>query len=318
MSAKPKSNELKLSRLYDAPVQVVWDAFTDPEQIKHWYGPRGHTITTHHKDPLRPGATWSYTMHAPDGTDFHNKTVYLEVDPGKRIVYDHGGNDDRPALFRVEVLFTPEGKKTRLDLTMTFESAERAKEIGKFIKLANGNSTWDRFAEFIEHKETGREQFVINRSFDAPIDVVFDMWIKPEHFAKWLGPTGSTMGFFASDVREGGVNHYWMTMGETKLFGKIYYREIVRPTRLVYTQQFCDEAGNISRHPLAPIWPETKLTTVTLCEEPMGSTRVTVVWEAFGPTTPEELAAFTSARAGMTQGWTGSFDKLEELLAETT
>ena len=54
MSSKTKSNEIHITRVYDAPVEAVWDAWTDPEQVKQWWGPRGFTITTHSKD-LRPG-----------------------------------------------------------------------------------------------------------------------------------------------------------------------------------------------------------------------------------------------------------------------
>ena len=56
MAAKSKSNEIKITRVYDAPVQAVWDAWTDPEQVAQWWGPRGFTLTTHSKD-LRPAGT---------------------------------------------------------------------------------------------------------------------------------------------------------------------------------------------------------------------------------------------------------------------
>src|SRR5262245_31832026 len=91
---KPRSNELKLTRLHDAPVHAVWDAWADPEQAAKWMGPRGFTLTTHSKD-LRAGGVWHYTMHGPDGTDYVNKTKYFEVEKHKKLVYDHGGNDDR-------------------------------------------------------------------------------------------------------------------------------------------------------------------------------------------------------------------------------
>jgi uncharacterized protein YndB with AHSA1/START domain len=82
----------------------------------------------------------------------------------------------------------------------------------------------------------------------------------------------------------------------------------------VYTQQFCDESEKVARHPMAPTWPETMLTTVKLAAEGPDRTRVTVTWEPHGATTPEELEAFIKSRAGMAQGWTGSFDKLEAYL----
>ena len=99
-----------------------------------------------------------------------------------------------------------------------------------------------------------------------------------------------------------------------KMYGRAEYLEVSHPHRLVYTQQFCDENENLSRHPMAPIWPATMLSTVTLSEEGPQQTRVTICWEAYGEVTPEELKFFAEARAGMTLGWTGSFDKLDAYL----
>ncbi|MEZ6045243.1 MAG: SRPBCC domain-containing protein [Planctomycetaceae bacterium] len=56
---------------------------------EQWWGPRGFTLTHHSKD-LRPGGTWHYTMHGPDGTDYPNMTLYHEVEKYKKLVYDHG------------------------------------------------------------------------------------------------------------------------------------------------------------------------------------------------------------------------------------
>ena len=117
MSAKNKSNEIQITRLYDAPLQMVWDAWTDPEQVAQWWGPRGFTLTTHSKD-LRPGGTWVYTMHGPDGTDWPNNTVYHEVVPLAKLVYDHGANDTQAPLFRVTVLFSEVNGKTKMDMRM--------------------------------------------------------------------------------------------------------------------------------------------------------------------------------------------------------
>src|SRR5437868_5685616 len=82
-----------------------------------WWGPRGFTLTTHSKD-LRSGGSWNYTMHGPDGVDYPNKTQYLEVEKYSKLVYDHGGNDDRSPLFRVTVLFSELNGKTKMDMTM--------------------------------------------------------------------------------------------------------------------------------------------------------------------------------------------------------
>jgi uncharacterized protein YndB with AHSA1/START domain len=313
MKAKNKSNEIRIIRIFDAPVQAVWDAWTDPRQVAQWWGPRGFTLTTHSKD-LRPEGSWNYTMHGPDGVDYPNKTLYLEVENYSKLVYDHGGNDDRPPLFRVTVLFSEVKGKTKMEMSMTLPTPEAAEETRKFIKAAGGNSTWDRLAEYLEKESSGKENFVINRTFDAPIELMFEMWTNPKHFSQWLAPTGFQMQFIKSDIRPGGNTLYFMTDGSVKFYGRAEYLKIEKPGHIVYTQQFCDENGKVSRHPMAPTWPETMLTTVALTAEESDRTRVTVTWEAHGATTREELETFIQAKGGMTQGWTGSFDKLDAYL----
>lgn len=315
MAAKNKPNEIYITRIYDAPVKTVWDAWVDPQQVAQWWGPRGFTLTNHSKD-VRTGGHWNYTMHGPDGVDWPNKTKYLEVEKYSRLVYDHGANDNQPALFRVTVLFTEIKGKTKMDMTMALATAEAAQETRKFIKKAGGDSTWDRLAEYLEKESTGKDNFVINRSFDVPLETMFQMWTDPKHFSKWLPPTGFNMNFIRADIRPGGSTFYCMTNNEgtMKMYGRAKYLEIEKPGRLSYTQQFCDEKENISRHPMAPTWPETMLTTVNLTEEGPNKTRVTITWEVYGNATPEEIQTFVAAKAGMTQGWTGSFDKLEDYI----
>lgn len=315
MAAKNKSNEIQITRIYDAPVQAVWDAWTDPEQAAQWWGPRGFTLTTHSKD-LRPGGSWTYTMHGPDGVDYPNKALYHEVEKHAKLVYDHGANDDRPPLFRVTVLFSEIGGKTRMDMSMGLATPEAADEMRKFIKQAGGNATWDRLAEYLEKESSGKEKFVINRTFNAPLETMFEMWTNPEHFSRWLPPTGFEMQFIRADIKPGGGSFYCMTgNGGVKMYGRAEYLKIEKPNCIVYTQQFCDENGKVSRHPMAPTWPETMLTTVQLTEEDADQTRVTVTWEAYGAVTAEELDTFVKSKGGMTMGWTGSFDKLETYLS---
>ncbi len=314
MPEKNNSNELRISRIYDAPVETVWEAWTDPEQVARWWGPRGFSLTTHSKD-LRVGGSWVYTMHGPNGEDYPNKTFYHEVQEYSKLVYDHGAHDDNPPLFRVTVNFTEVNGKTKMDMTMTLPTPEAAAETSKFIKKAGGEATWDRLAEYLEKGASGKEQFVINRSFDAPIELMYEMWTDPKHFAQWLAPTGFSMEFLRADIKAGGSTFYCMSgTGGMKMYGRARYLEMRKPDLIRYTQQFCDERENISRHPLAPTWPEIMLTTVQLTSEGPSQTRVTVTWEAHGSVTAEELEMFIKSRGGMTQGWTGSFDKLEQYL----
>ncbi len=313
---KAADNEILIIRLFDAPRKMVWEAWNDTEQAAQWWGPRGFTITTHSKD-LRPGGIWHYTMHGPDGIDYVNKTQYLEVEEYSKLVYDHGGNDEKKPMFRVTVYFTDEGGKTLLHMTMALPSKEAAQETKKFIKKANGNSTWDRLAEYLDQKKSGKDSFVITRTFDAPIGRVFEMWTDPKHFAHWMGPKGSTMEFLRTDIKPGGSSFYRMSSpGGPVMYGKAGYREISKPNRLVYTQSFCDEYEKVARHPMAATWPETMLTTVTLAEEGPDRTRVTILWEVFGDAGQAERDTFHNAKAGMGQGWGGSLDQLEDYLLE--
>jgi uncharacterized protein YndB with AHSA1/START domain len=65
--------EIVLTHVFDAPRELVWNAWTDPQQVVEWWGPRGFTTTIHEMD-VRPGGIWRHTMHGPDGTDYSSKS----------------------------------------------------------------------------------------------------------------------------------------------------------------------------------------------------------------------------------------------------
>jgi uncharacterized protein YndB with AHSA1/START domain len=253
-------------------------------------------------------------MRGPDGVEYPNHTRFIEVIPGSRLTYDHGGFEDRPPLFRVEVTFTESGEQTRMEMTMEFASPEAATEARKMIRQANGDSTWDRLAEYLELQNSGQDVFVISRSFDVDQDALYEAWTNPLHIMQWTPPTGFVGRYLSVEIRTGGQAFYEMSGNGVVLYGKANYLELVRPNHLVYTQVFSDRDGSISRHPLAPTWPETMKTTVVFSSEGPTRSRVTLQWEVFGPATPEERQMFSGAKAGMMMGWTGSFDKLEEYL----
>ena len=311
--AAAKPNEIRIIRVYDAPAKLIWTVWTEDKHIVKWWGPRGFTLTTKSKD-LRPGGKWIYTMHGPDGVDYPNITTYHEVEPYKKLVYDHGGNEERARLFTVTVTFEEHKGKTVMDMTMTLDTPEAAKEIKQFIKKAGGNATWDRLAEYLENQQSGKDPFVINRTFEAPIEKVFEMWTNPSLFSKWLPPVGFTMEYLNTDLRQDGTTFYKMSNDQMTHYGKMNYKEINPVHRLVYTQCFTDESGNLSKPPFEKNWPDMMLVTVTFTEEGPGETRVTVASEVYGEATEVERKIFHDAKGGMTMGWSGSFDKLEDLL----
>ncbi len=313
MSDKNKPNELYITRIYNAKIPQVWEAWVDPEQVAQWWGPRGFTISTVRKE-VRTGGDWLYTMLGPDGVTYPNHTQFLEVDPFRYLVYDHGGFEDKPPMFRVKVSFHDLGDKTEMEMTMIFPTPEAADETRKFIKIAGGDSTWDRLAEFLEKQNSGKEIFVINRSFDADIETLYESWTHPKHIMNWTPPAGLTGEFLSADIRPGGESFYKMSNPDFAMYGKAKYIEMIKPSYLVYIQNFADSNGNTARHPMAPTWPEAMKTSVRFFEEGPQKTRITLQWEVFGVASQEERDTFKSAKSGMTQGWTGSLDKLDEYL----
>ncbi len=84
------ARSIVVTRVFDAPRNLVFDAWTDSRHVGNWYGPRGFTLTTYEMD-VRPGGVWRFTMHGPDGVDYPNKITYIEIVKPERLVYDHGG-----------------------------------------------------------------------------------------------------------------------------------------------------------------------------------------------------------------------------------
>jgi uncharacterized protein YndB with AHSA1/START domain len=155
--------------------------------------------------------------------------------------------------------------------------------------------------------------FVISRVFDAPRDRVWKAWTEVERLKQWFSPKGFTVIAAKMDLRTGGSYHYGMRSPDgQEVWGKWLFREIKAPERLVLVNSFSDAAGNLTRHPMAPIWPREMLSTTTFTEQG-GETTLSLEWLPINAT-PEELAAFEAARAGMTQGWTGTLEQCTDYL----
>jgi len=111
--------EITMSRVFDAPRELVFRAWTDPELVAQWWGPDGFTNTIDEMD-VRPGGTWRFVMHGPDGVDYPNRIVYDEVLSPERIVYTHLSGP----RFQSTATFEEEDGRTRLTVRMYFESTE--------------------------------------------------------------------------------------------------------------------------------------------------------------------------------------------------
>jgi uncharacterized protein YndB with AHSA1/START domain len=90
--------EIVISRVFNAPRELVWRAWTDPKQIVKWWGPRGFSTTIEEME-VRPGGAWKLVMHGPDGTDYPAQSVFREVVKPERISFSHrGGRKGGPVL----------------------------------------------------------------------------------------------------------------------------------------------------------------------------------------------------------------------------
>src|SRR5580658_499211 len=120
-------------REFDAPRELVFEAWTDPKHLAQWWGPNGFTTTTSSFD-MRAGGVWRFVMHGPDGRDYQNRITFEEVVPPQRIVYRHGGGDDvEPVQFRQTVIFEDLGGRTRITWRGNFASAaERDRAIKEY------------------------------------------------------------------------------------------------------------------------------------------------------------------------------------------
>ena len=148
--AAAKPNELRLIRVYDAPAKLVWTMWTEDKHVTKWWGPRGFTLTTKSKD-VRPGGKWIYTMHGPDGTDYPNKVIFLEVVKPERLVYKHASDDETENVnFHVTVTFEAAGDKTKLEMRSVFESKEELARVEeKYGAIEGAKQTVSRLEQYL-------------------------------------------------------------------------------------------------------------------------------------------------------------------------
>ena len=158
--------------------------------------------------------------------------------------------------------------------------------------------------------------FVLTHQVDAPRDLVFRVWTDREHLLQWFGPKGCPLASATSDVRPGGMMHYAMRLPDGGLmWGKWAYREIAAPERLVFAASFSDEAGGVTRAPFSAGWPLEMLSTVTFDAIDAGRTSITLRASAHNATELER-ETFAAAHNSMRQGWGGTFNQLDEYLAQ--
>lgn len=138
METKEKNNtagrrELFISRLLNAPGELVWEVWTNSEHIANWWGPDGFANTINKMD-LKPGGEWNLVMHGPDGTDYKNKSIFKEIKAPELIVYEHVSAPE----FTATINFIEKGKQTLIEWSMLFETEEQFEQTVKTFKADEG------------------------------------------------------------------------------------------------------------------------------------------------------------------------------------
>ena len=130
------SREILIARTFNAPRELVFEAWTDPKHVAQWWVPDGFTNTIHEMN-VTPGVVWRFTMHGPDGVDYPNKIAFLEVVRPERLVYVHG-DENEPGQFHVRVTFAAQGAMTHLTMRALFRSAAERDEVVKKHNAVEG------------------------------------------------------------------------------------------------------------------------------------------------------------------------------------
>jgi uncharacterized protein YndB with AHSA1/START domain len=306
--------EITITRVYDAPRELVWKAWTEPEQFKRWWGPKAFTAPVSKID-LRVGGKYLSCMRGPDGKDYWSTGVYREIVPNERIVVtdsfsDEKGNivpashygmaGDWPLELLVTVTFEELGDKTKMILRHEGIPSGLMRELTEtgwsesFDKLADSIVTDDRTRIIAER---GKREVIITRVFDAPRDLVFKANTDRNLIPQWWGPRRLTTTIDKMEVKAGGL---WRIVqrdaaGNEYAFHGVYH-EVRSPERIVDTFEFEGMPGHVS------------LETCTL-EEIGGRTKM--INRSVYQTVEDRDAMLKS---GMEEGVFESMDRLAELL----
>jgi uncharacterized protein YndB with AHSA1/START domain len=291
----PEEREIVTTRVVDAPPEAVYRAWTEPEHLARWWGPKGFTNTFDVFEP-RPGGEWRFTMHGPNGADHPNASVFVELAPPGRIVLDHLSGHQ----FRVTATFEALDGRTRVTFRMGFETAKECAKVKSFAVEKNEENMDRLEIELARMAAPGPARvFAFSRLIDAPRERVYAAWAEPERMAKWFAPKPFELIVHRMDFRPGGRFRMAMRGPDGSDFpfsGR--YGEIVPGEKLTW-------AGELGDGP-----PEQVSTVVTFKDEG-GGTRLDAR-QTFHVITPD----IEQALAGADAGWNMTLDQLTAHVAE--
>jgi uncharacterized protein YndB with AHSA1/START domain len=281
----PKNRVMSMTRTLNAPRELVWEVYTQPEHMVHWLASNDWTTPSAEVD-LRPGGRHRVEMRPLEGGEgFFFEGVYDEIVEPELLVLRIG--DGRIMRTTLEDLG---GSKTKLTIAWEMAEAEELERQGYSQIL-------DKLAAYVVDRRPDKPEIIITREFEAPREVVFKAWTDPAQLRQWFGPNGFSVPTAESDPRPGGV--FRVVMRFSAGDGKDYpstgtYREVIAPERIVMTMAGEGADGSIT----------DSLLTLTFTER-AGKTLLIL----------HHTAGAGKGLGGAAEGWKQSLDKLAKLIA---
>ncbi len=255
-SSSAPSREIVLSRDFDAPRELVWEAMTSPEHVVHWWGPQGFRTEIEVME-VRPGGAWIHTMVGPDGTRYPNKSIFRDVVRPERIVYVHGGRREGGPGVGFVATWTFDAlapRRTRVTLRMEFRSAaDRDFVVREFGAVEGGRQTLARLDEFLSDAP-----LVVDRELAAPVDVVWQALTDLAHLRRWYFPQLSAFA-----ARVGFETEFTVSHAGRDFVHRWRVTAVLPLQRLAYAWGYAGyPGGSVVTFHLAPAGAGTRLTLV--------------------------------------------------------
>ncbi|MGF1653937.1 MAG: SRPBCC family protein [Actinomycetales bacterium] len=141
--------EIVISRVIDAPRELVFEAFTGVQHLARWWGPDGFTTATRAFE-FRVGGEWDFVMHGPDGTDYQEWILFTDITPPERIALLHGESRDDPNAFKSVLTFAPDGAATRIEMRTVFPTRQqRDQAVENYHAIDAGKQTLGNLAAYV-------------------------------------------------------------------------------------------------------------------------------------------------------------------------
>ncbi|WP_338768747.1 SRPBCC domain-containing protein [Massilia sp. METH4] len=244
---------LTIRRVFDAPRELVFTTMTDPDHLRHWWGPKECTITVARAE-ARPGGAFHYCMHPREGMpgmEVWGRFDFHEIARPHRFVFVNGFADEQGNRIRypllpvwpLEVLNTvtleeDNGKTifTLHSVPVNASDAECAAFRAGHESMQQGfGGMYDLYEQYLATANTADREIVITRTLRAPRERVFDAFTDPRQISVWWGPNGYSVATASMDARAGGSWRFEMTGPDGTLWPNLVeYQEVTRPERLVY------------------------------------------------------------------------------------